>query len=71
MRYARMVRIFDKLLFKGSCRFEVSRISLVGLRLGARDIKRSENLGLVIVGIARGQRLEGARAPLVESAQAG
>ena len=48
-----------KLLFQDRGCPGISRVSLIGLRLRARDIERTEYLGLVVVRVFRRERLVG------------
>jgi hypothetical protein len=55
---ARMIRMFGELRLEDGGRFTGPGIALVGWRLAGRQIKRAENLGLVVIGVPLGQGLE-------------
>ncbi len=68
VRDARMVGMLGELPLEDVGRGQIGPVALVGQRLGAGEIERVEDLGLVVGRVARGQRLE--RAGPVELSRA-
>ena len=62
MRDAGMIGVLHELLFEDLGGLQVGLVGLVGLRLGGREVERGEDLRLVVVRVARRERLEGFRA---------